>query len=393
MPDVATPTGGAEGSARPLKPATAQAQQTQQQPSERNDKPPTMQERLRASMFAGDEPQPDAGRAPVKQATDEGLAEEPAATQQSAPKVAPDGEADTAADPSADPSAAVDTAADEDTQAAFSTFSELAEGLGWDLDKVMDLEAPTKINGKDGKVRLRDLVKSYQLEGHLNQGLMKLAEERKGFEAETGRKVGEFQARVGQLNQAVGLAQKMLDGEFADTNWQELQRTDPAAFQAKYGAYKMRQDGIQQLNTQVQQEAERVQAQQKADYASYLDEQGKLLDSKLPEWADKGKREKDVTDMVSILNESYGLTEQEVRGTGDHRLILLARDAMRWQKLQKSKPATLNKVRAAPKLIRPGTQQSRTAQDGLDFQKGRENLRRTGKVSDATPLLKKLLFN
>jgi hypothetical protein len=258
---------------------------------------------------------------------------------------------------------------------------------------VLDLEASTKIGGKDGKVRLRDLVKSHQLEGHLNQGLMKLAEERKAFEAETGRKVSEVQARVGQLNQAVQLAQKILDGEFADVNWQELQRTDPAAFQAKYGAYKMRLDGIQQLNQVAGQEQERVQAKLQADQKSYLDEQAKLLDLKVPEWADKGKREKDVVEMASILTDAYGITEQELKACVDHRQILLARDAIRWQKLQKSKPATLNKVRAAPKLIRPGSQQSRTAQDGLQYNKDRENLRRTGKVTDATPALKKLLFN
>jgi 2,3-bisphosphoglycerate-independent phosphoglycerate mutase len=97
--------------------------------------------------------------------------------------------------------------------------------------------------------------------------------------------------------------------------------------------------------------------------------------------------------MVTILNDAYGLTEQEIRSSTDHRLILVARDAMRWQKLQKSKPATLNKVRAAPKLIKPGSQQSRTATEGLQFKKGQDNLRRTGKIQDATPLLKKLLFN
>ncbi len=63
--------------------------------------------------------------------------------------------------------------------------------------------------------------------------------------------------------------------------------------------------------------------------------------------------------MVAILSDAYGLTEQEIRASTDHRLILIARDAMRWQKLQKSKPAIVNKVKTAPKLLKPGTQQSR----------------------------------
>ncbi len=386
MPEAATPSGGAEGSARPATAASQPSQQnSQNQQTTQNDAPKTIQERLKASMFPTAEPTADEGRAQVAP---------PIATD------APQKVTAQAADPDAQGVDAEGTGDNPDAEGtpegeeapAIKSLNDLAEGLAWDYDKVLDLEVPTKINGKEAKVPLRDIVKSYQLEGHLNQGLTKLAEERKGFEAETARKVGEVQARIGQLNQAVGLAQKILDGEFADVNWQELQRTDPNGFQAKYGAYKMRLDGIQQLNGQVMQEQERVQAQQQADYQSYLAEQGKLLDSKFPEWSDKGKREKDVTEMVATLSEAYGITEQELRACVDHRQILMARDAMRWQKLQKSKPATLQKVRSAPKLIRPGAQQSRTANADEQSQKARLNLRRTGRPQDAGAALKHILF-
>lgn len=390
---AATPTGGAEGVARPQAPAVkAQAPQTPEQPSQnapqldRNGagqftpRPAqaTVADRMKAAMFSDPEPDAEVDR------TGEGDSA-PIDNEQQAGD-------DTVNDQQATEESTADGAQDE-TQAAINSLNELADGLGWELEKVLDLEATTKINGKDGKVRLRDLVKSHQLEGHLNQGLIKLAEERKGFEAETARKAGEIKARVEQVNQAVTLVQKMLEGEFAGVDWEELQRTDPAAFQAKFGAREMRLAAIRQLSQQVQQESEQQQAQQQAAQQAYLAEQSTLLDSKVPEWADKGKREKDVAEMATILNESYGLTEQELRSTPDHRLILMARDATRWQKLQKSKPATLNKVRAAPKLIRPGTQQSRTAQDGLQTQKSRDQLRRTGRVQDAAPALKSLLFS
>ncbi len=280
----------------------------------------------------------------------------------------------------------------EDAPFEVTDLKTLAEATGLESDKFMDLEIPTKIDGKPGSARLRDLIKSYQLEGHLNQKLMTHAETVKGFEAETARKAGEIKTRVEQLNQAVGLAQKILDGEFADTNWPELQRTDPAAFQAKYGAYKMRLDAIQQLNGQVMQEQERETGSQKAAQSAYLADQAKLLESKVPEWSDTGKRDKDVAEMVTTLRDAYGLTEDEVRSTADHRLILIARDAARWQQLQKSKPVTLQKVKTAPKLLKPGTQQTRATQDGFIAQKERDRLRSTGKVSDAKAVLKRALF-
>lgn len=368
MNEAATPAGGAEASARPAPAAT--------QPSPQETKPASITERLKAAMY----PEPDKTVAPNLGGD--------------ADKAAPAQEAEQQA-PAIETTETTETTEADDaqeTEANIRSINELAEGLGWETDRVLDLEVPVKINGKEGKVPLRDALKSYQLEGHLNQGLMKLAEERKAFEAETGRKVGEFGARIQQLNQAVGLAQKILDGEFADVNWQELQRTDPAGFQAKYGAYQMRLDGIRQLAQVAGQEQAQAQAQQQADYQSYLAEQSKLLDTKVPEWADKSKREKDVAEMTAILSESYGITPDELKSIVDHRQILIARDAAAWRKLQKSKPATLNKVRAAPKLIRPGTQQSRAAQDGVQIQKDRAQLRRTGRVQDAAPVLKKLLF-
>lgn len=348
-------------------------------------KTPSIHDRLKAHLSPPEEAPADKPKVPQKAEVASTAASDEPTEKVEAPteEVAPEAEV-------------VETAEDEAEAPDLSTLSELqqlAEATGLDVDKLMELDIPTKIDGKNGKARLRDLVKSYQLEGHLNQGLMKLAEERKAFEAETGRKVQEFQARIGQLNQAVGLAQKILDGEFADVNWQELQRTDPAAFQAKYGAYKMRLDGIQQLNSVVGQESEREAAQRQADLKSYQEEQAKLLDSKVPEWADKGRRDKDVAEMVAILSDAYGITEQEVRSCVDHRQILLARDAAAWRKLQKTKPAVLQKVKAAPKLLKPGTQQSRAAQDNFIAQKERERLRSTGKVSDAKAPLKRLLFS
>jgi hypothetical protein len=401
MNDVAaTPTGGAEGQSRPqlapkaapvkVAPRAAAPEQAQPEPK----RPQTVAERIKASMYAAPEPQEELGRAPKVQA--ESVPEE--LQEPTAPATAPDGdeaapaEGDGQTDEAGAEGADGAEGAQEEPQ-AIKTVKELADGLGWDLDKVLDLEAPTKINGKDGKVALRDLLKSHQLEGHLNQKLMTLSEDRKAFDAETSRKVTEIQSRVQQLNQAVSLAEKILHGEYADVNWQDLQRTDPAAFQAKYGAFKMRQDGIAQLSQAVQQETELTQQSQAAAFKAYRDEQQKLLDSKLPEWSDKGTREKDVTEMVATLADAYGITEPEVRAWVDHRGLLMARDAVKWQKLQKSKPATLNKVRTAPKLIRPGSQQSRTSQKGLEFQKGQAQLRRTGKVQDAIPLLKQALFN
>lgn len=285
---------------------------------------------------------------------------------------------------------ATESESDAQTLAQLSSLTELADATGLELDKLMDLDIATKIDGKEGKARLRDLIKSYQLEGHLTQKSMALAEERKAFEAEAQRKVAEYRDRVTQLSQAVGLAQRILDGEYAGIDWAELQRTDPLKFQSEYGAYKMRLDGIQGLAQQIAQENERAQAQQQAEYKAYLAEEMKQLDMKVPEWSDKSVRDKQITEMASALSEAYGVSEQELRSIVDHRQILIARDAAKWQALQKSKPAVVNKVKAAPKLVKPGTTKGSAEIAAARIAAERAQVRKTGSTQDAARLLKSI---
>lgn len=369
MPDeAATPTGGAEVSARPDTSAT--------------DKPLSITDRLKASLFAPQEPEADPERAIAPASDAAADPAEPKAPQEPAKLKAKDVEEDEPGD----------DAGDEQTEATYETVSDLAEALGWDLEKVLDLEAPTKIDGKEGKARLRDLIKSHQLEGHLNQKLMTFADEKKAFETERQTFTQTTQHKLQQMDAALQVASKMLQGEFANVNWQDLQNTDPLAFNQQYVAFQQRQAQLNHMADLLGQERQQTQQQAAQQQQAYLQEQMRLMETKIPEWNDKGKRDKDLAEMVPIVKDTYGISEEEVRGLTDHREILVLRDAWQWQKLQKSKPALLNKVKAAPKLIKPGAQQSRAAQDNFIAQKERERLRSTGKVADAKAPLKRLLF-
>jgi hypothetical protein len=366
--EAATPSGGAETSARPD--VSSETPQT------------SVHDRLKASLFGAPEPEQkpkpqvaQAEAAPAKAEAPE--PDEPEAEEVPAKKDEPKDDAQT----------------EEEAEASYESLTELAEALGWDLDKILDLEASTKIDGKEGKARLRDLLKSYQLEGHLNQKLMTHAEERKAFETERQTFLQQHQHKLTQLDAGLQVAQKMLEGEFSQVDWQNLQDTNPLEFNQKYVAFQQRQAQLNNIAGMLGQERSKAKQQADAQEQSYLAEQSKLMESKIPEWADAKVREKDIADMSVVLNQKYGVTEAELKNLRDHREILIARDAWRWQKLQQSKPALLNKVKAAPKLLKPGAPQSRAAQEGLLLKQERDRLRKSGKVSDAKAPLKRLLFN
>lgn len=337
---------------------------------------------MKAHLFAPPEPEPDTERNLPQRAEQKEPAREP---EQNAPAKAEAQEQE--------PVETSDEGAQEEAEASYSSFSDLAEALGWEVDRLYDLEASTKIDGKEGKAKFRDLLKSYQLEGHLNQKLMTHADEKKAFETERQNYLTERQSQIQQLQRVQQIAVRLLDGEFAGTKWDDLATTDPVTFNAKKVDYQHRKEAIQYLDNLIAQEESAAKQKADAQQAAYLDEQRKLLETKVPEWNDKAKRDKDVADMAATFSEAYGITEADLKAIADHRAFLPLRDAMKWLRLQKSKPAVVNKVKTAPKLLKPGTQQSRAAQDGLQIQKDRELLRKTGKVQDAARVLKRQIFN
>jgi hypothetical protein len=279
----------------------------------------------------------------------------------------------------------------QSVEAQLSNLSELADAIGWDLDKVLDLSLPTKIDGKEGTARLRDMLKSYQLDGHINQKLASLDTDRKTFESkrqETERAVAE---RLLRLDAGVKTLERSLMGEFANVDWQKLQAENPLDFNAKFVGYQTRYAQMQDIANQIAQEQQKFQEEQQAKAKERFQEEFKLLQAKVPEWSDSAKRSKEKTDTVEYLK-ALGISQQEYESIADHRHLLVVRDALKWHQLQKSKPTTLNKVKAAPKLLKPGAQQSRAVVEGLVQKREKDTLRQTGKVRDAVPLLKRQLF-
>lgn len=315
-----------------------------------------------------------------------------------APKAVPNEqvEGDDATADLADQSAAAgdDGTDDDDAQfdpAKLSSLTELADAAGLESDRLMDLQLPVKIDGKEGTARLRDLVKSYQLDGHINQKLATLDTDRKTFESkkvETERTANE---RILRLDAGLQTLTRALEGEFSAVDWQKLQTEDPVGFNSEYVAYQQRYAVMQDIAGQIAKERQNYQAGEQAKADAYRKEQFALFTAKVPEWSDTTRRNKDKADIVEVLKD-YGITQPEFESIVDHRQLLVVRDAWKWRQLQKSKPSVLNKVKAAPKLLKPGTMQSRTAKESAADQTDRARFKRTGSVRDAVPSIKRRLM-
>lgn len=356
MTDSATPTGGAEVSARA-------------------DTSASPVDRLKSFFGAEEAPGPAAEAATESEAPAQtGAEEKPQPAKKAAAEDEPTEDAATEAEP-----------------VELSTLDELAEALtdqGYNLDRLLDLEAKVKIDGKEGKARLRDLIKSHQLEGHLNQKLMTHAEERKAFEAERATKTREQADKLLRMDAGLQTLERALAGEFAAVDWQGLQQTDPARFNAEYIAYQQRYAQYQGIAQQIAQEQQKAQSEMAAQQQSYLQEQQTLLQAKVPEWADEARRKQDFAAMAPVLNKAYGFSQEELGVITDHRLAMAMRDLAKYHQLMSDKPSVLKKVREAPKLLKPGAPQNRVNAEAEARQKAVLQLRKSGKASDAKQVLK-----
>lgn len=357
--EAATPTGGAEVAARP------------------ETSTPSVHDRLKAAIFT----KPTETEASI--APDMG---KPAQEAKAPPQQAKEVQEETEGEPKEDAQEEVEQ------EQNFESIEELAEALGWEQDKLLALAAKTKIDGKEGKATLRDLIKSHQLEGHLNQKLMTHAEEKKAFETERLNFLQTSQHKLQQLDAGVKIAQKLLEGEFAQVDWQGLQNEDPVSFAQKFASFQQRQAQINHVANLLGQEHQQSQQQAALQQQTYLQEQMRLLESKVPEWSSDDSRKKALADMAPVFKESYGISAEELGNVADHRYLLIARDAWQWQKLQKAKPAVVNKVKTAPKLLKPGTPMSKETKSQLQLNHDAARLKESGKVRHAKPLLKQILF-
>ena len=374
---------------------TQSAPQPAQAPSE-----PSVHERIKASLFGSRSQPADASppedsdvEASGNRKASSGVAPERASSDRQVPNEAADTEevealSEDQADAEADETDA-DDAQSEEVQPR--TLKELAEAIGWDVDRMSDLELPVKIDGKEGTARLRDLVKSYQLDGHINQKLATLDTDRKTFESKRQESERAVADRLLKLDAGVKTLERALAGEFSSVDWQKLQTESPEEFNRLYVGYQTRYAALNDIAGQIAQEQQRFQTDAQAKAKERSEEEFKLLQAKVPEWSDSTRRAKDKADIVDYLK-GVGISKEEFEQIGDHRQLLVVRDAWKWNQLQKSKPATLNKVKAAPKLLKPGAQQSRAVVDGLARKRETDTLRQTGLARHAVPLLKRQLF-
>lgn len=277
---------------------------------------------------------------------------------------------------------------DTSEESEIASVYDLAEGLGWEPDKLYGLKVKTKIDGEEGEATLKDLLASYQIQGHLTRKSMALSEERKAWEEARTQEQQLFGEKAQKLEAAHLMASTMLNNEFAGIDWDRLQRDDPIEFNSKYIQWQQHHARLQHLAESIAQNRQSQQEAQKVNFEKLKSEEKERILTSFPTWADEAEKAKEWGEILEHAKD-YGFTAEQVNEVFDHRVIRLLRDAKEYAKLKKSDPQTKKKLKLAPRMVKPGNAQKA---DTTKTEQIRSRLAKTGSIDDATELLMHKFF-
>lgn len=257
-----------------------------------------------------------------------------------------------------------------------------------------------KVDGEEQEVTLAELVRGYQRNADYTRKTMKLAEERRELaslrtEAEQQRAFAEAERRqyTTELDAAIPMLREQLLQHFGGIDWQKLAAEEPQRFAELAPAFETLSSQLQQaeaMRHRLRQQQRHREAEVQQARLRYRNEQWRALVRHLPELAEPATARREMLAMTEYLTEA-GYSREELERLVDHRDFILARKAMLYDRMAGSKGKVEERVRALPKVQRPGAAPTRD-------DRGRERrtalmnrLRRSGSTEDAARAIEELL--
>lgn len=272
--------------------------------------------------------------------------------------------------------------ASEDVVDETESTDEKSDGAEDEQDEQQDSLFTVRVDGKDEKVPLSELLAGYSRTKDYTQKTQSLAHERKQF-AQQAEQVRAQQSEYAQLLPKLRAA---LEAGFVEPNWEELRAADPAKAAVEYDRFQERKARVAGIKA----EEARIQAEQAEQLAAdrnriLIEEQQKLLGRpELAHWRDATKADADARLIVDTLKNA-GFADEELQ-IFDHRAMVVAWKAAQYDKSLQQRTAAQKtvqqKVVKAP-VAKPGNggQQSQSA-----VTKDRGRLAKSGSVRDAAKL-------
>ena len=203
-----------------------------------------------------------------------------------------------------------------------------------------------RVDGEYLEVNLDDLKRSFSGQAYIQKGMQEAAEARKQA-TDLYQALQTEQAKFMQVVQSIQEQGFKAPPQAPDI---AMMDKDPIGYMQAEARYRKDLNEFQTQQYQIQQTAAAHRQMQDRAMAEFVTEQSKVLQSRIPEFADANKAREITGKIRNTASEAYGFTDQELSGIVDARQVLALHDAMKWRELQ---AARTQKAPAAPKSIKP----------------------------------------
>lgn len=242
-------------------------------------------------------------------------------------------------------------------EAPISSLQELIDHASYDPEWFNSLQVDVKVDGESSKAKLSDIVKSYQLTSAAEKRLNDAKEKAKTQYQALADKQQELDATVSIAAAVLERQKERIIEEEKTIDWSSLRTQDPAEWSAKQQEFANRKAAVDRETLSLHQALQQKQQQdlQEAEQtrAAQLQAEAQSLLEKLPEWSDQEVAEREKGEVSDYLV-SLSFTPEEVARASDHRLVIMARKAMLYDKMQSKAEPAKKKLVTIPKTLKPG---------------------------------------
>jgi len=240
-----------------------------------------------------------------------------------------------------------------------SSLSDLIEAEGYNQEEFMSLEVEQKIDGETRRVKLSDVLATNQTLEAAEHRLSEVKEKAKSQNKALADKEQELDSAF-QVAAAVLHKQKAgFEAREKALNSSNERKQDPAEWNAKKTELADQRKAfeleLQQFYGAYQQHKQKAETETEQQQAARLQKEHENLLEQLPEWGDEKVREKEQEELSKYLA-SQDLTPESFKTISyDHKLLLMARKAAKYDEVQAKAEPAKKKLAKVPKTLKPGS--------------------------------------
>lgn len=242
------------------------------------------------------------------------------------------------------------------------------------------------VDGKPVQVTLKEALAGYQRTEDYTRKTQEVAESRKAIDAETAQVRAhreQYAALLKTAQERLGPAEK----EPTVEEWNRLRMDDPTMYAVEWAAYQQRQEARATLKA----EQDRIAGEQSHEdlkkFKGYVDGEKEKLFAAFPAWKEEKKYIEGAKAIFEWAKTSLGFSDKELAHVYDHRIMVMADKARRFDALVSAREKAKQKLAAAPEMPEPGARTPQRKPSDMKRAAAMKRLNETGKAEDAAALL------